>query len=101
MLACALDHHLTLSAVTQNEDDDHLDEYERWARDRLSQILGPLRRVDQPGGKPGMHDFEADLADHLAAVIEVTSEVDSDRLNQAVSVERHRRGSGIPRFGYG
>jgi hypothetical protein len=75
--------------VAQNQDADHLDVYERWARDRLSSILGPLRLVDRPGGQPGVHDFEADLADHLVVAVEVTGEVDSQRLSQAASIEHH------------
>jgi hypothetical protein len=37
----------------------------------------------------GVHDFEADLADGLVAAVEVTSEVDSERLDQAASTEHH------------
>jgi hypothetical protein len=75
--------------VTVSRDDDHLDLYERCARHRLDPILGPLRIVDRPGGPQGVHDFEADLADGLVAAVEVTSEVDSERLDQAASTEHH------------
>jgi len=47
-----------------------------------------LRVVDRPGGQPGLHDFEADLAGGSVAAIEVTAEVDAQRLDQASSAER-------------
>ena len=48
--------------VTTRQDDEHLDPFELWARDRLEPLLGPLRVIDKKGGPPpGLHDFEADL----------------------------------------
>lgn len=75
--------------MTGNADDEHLDDYERWARERLTPVLGPFRIIDRPGGPPGLHDFEVDLPDNLVAALEVTSEVDSERLGQAASAEDH------------
>ena len=40
------------------------------------------------GDPPGQHDFEADLPDGLVAAIEVTSEVESDRLSVASEIRR-------------
>jgi hypothetical protein len=74
--------------VTLHQEDDHLDEYERQARDRLTPLLGSLRVIDRPGGLPGMHDFEADLADEAVAAVEVTGEVDDQRRGLAASAER-------------
>ncbi|MFC4999857.1 hypothetical protein ACFPIJ_18700 [Dactylosporangium cerinum] len=68
--------------------DSHLDQYELIARDRLSPILGMFRDVDVPGGPEGMHDFEVDLADGSVAAIEVTSEVDSQRLRTGAAAQR-------------
>jgi hypothetical protein len=78
-----------VGVTVSEDDDDHLDRCERCARHRLDPILGPLRIVDRPGGPQGVHDFEADLADGLVAAVEVTSEVDSERLDQAASTEHH------------
>jgi hypothetical protein len=50
--------------------------------------LGPLRRTDRPGGPPGLHDFEAHLADGSVAALEVTGEVDGQRLRLAAAAER-------------
>lgn len=75
--------------MVHRPDDEHLDPYELWARDRLEPLLGPLRVVDRKGGPQGSHDFEADLPDGAIAVIEVTSQVESKRLNQAAASERH------------
>jgi hypothetical protein len=74
--------------VTLQPEDDDLDQYEAWAHDWLSPLLGPLRRVDRRGGPPGLHDFEADLADGSVAALEVTGEVDAQRLRLASSAER-------------
>jgi hypothetical protein len=71
----------------QPEDDD-LDEYEAWARARLTPLLGPLRRVDRRGGPEGLHDFEADLADGSVAALEVTGEVDAQRRSLAAAADR-------------
>jgi hypothetical protein len=74
--------------VTLQPEDDDLDQYEAWARDRLTPLLGPLRRVDRRGGPPGLHDFEADLADGSVAALEVTGEVDAQRHSLAAAAER-------------
>jgi hypothetical protein len=68
--------------------DAYLDEYEHWARSRLTPLLGRLRVVDRPGGEERLHDFEADLPDGSLAALEVTSEVDGTRRAQASEVER-------------
>jgi hypothetical protein len=65
--------------VTQRPDDEHLNSYELWARDWIEPLLGRLRVVDRKGGRPGLHDFEADLPNGSTAAIEVTSEVESQR----------------------
>jgi hypothetical protein len=80
--------------VNTRQDDEHLDEYELWARDRLEPLLGSLRVIDKKGGPPGLHDFEADLPDGLVAAIEVTSEVESGRLSVASEIRR----SGLSRY---
>src|SRR6266702_3262631 len=74
--------------VTTRPDDEHLDEYELWARDHLEPLLGSLRVIDKKGGPPGLHDFEADLPRALVAALEVTSEVESDRLSVASEIRR-------------
>jgi hypothetical protein len=73
-------------------DDECLDENERWARDRLEMSLGQLRVIDRSrkGGPPGLHDFEADLPGGSVAAVEVTSEVEPERLG--VDSEIRRRG---------
>jgi hypothetical protein len=71
----------------QPEDDD-LDPYEAWARDCLTPFLGPLRKIDRRGGPPGLHDFEADLANGSVAALEVTGEVDKKRMDLAASAGR-------------
>lgn len=86
--------------VAQRPDDEHLDPYEQWARDRLEPVLGSLRVIDrnQKGGPPGLHDLEADLPAGVAAV-EITSEVESARLDLAASA--HRRLSTLTLRGSG
>jgi len=79
--------------VTTRQDDEHLDPYELWARDRLEPLLGPLRVIDKKGGPPGLHDFEADLPGGLVAALEVTSEVERERLDLTASA--HRRLSAL------
>jgi len=74
--------------VSTRPDDEHLDPYELWARDRLEPLVGSLRVIDKKGGPPGLHDFEADLPGALVAAIEVTSEVERERLDLAASVQR-------------
>jgi len=69
-------------------------QYELWARDRLEPLLGTLRVIDRKGGPPGLHDFEADLPGGLVAALEVTSEVESDRLSVASEIRRR----GMSRF---
>jgi len=73
--------------VTQRSDDENLDSYEQWARDRLEPVFGPLRVIDRKGGPPGLHDLEADLPAGVAAV-EITSQVESARLDLAASAHR-------------
>jgi hypothetical protein len=75
--------------MTQQPHDADLDQYETWTRDRLTPLLGPLRKTDRRGGPPRLHDFEADLPDGSVVALEVTSEVDKRRLNLAASAERH------------
>lgn len=75
---------------------DDLDPYEVYARDRLTPLLGPLRRIDRRGGPPGLHDFEADLPAGSVAALEVTSEVDNQRLDLAASTERHLSSITLP-----
>jgi hypothetical protein len=74
--------------VATRPDDEHLDEYELWARDHLEPLLGSLRVIDTKGGPPGLHDFEADLPSALVAALEITSEVESDRLSVASEIRR-------------
>jgi len=64
------------------------DQYELWARDRLEPLLGTLRVIDKKGGPAGQHDFEADLPGGLVAALEVTSEVEPDRLSVASEIRR-------------
>jgi hypothetical protein len=79
--------------VTTRPDDEHLNDDELWARDRLEALLGSsLRVTDQRGGPPELHDFEADLPGGLVAAIEVTSEVERERLDLAASAQRHLSG---------
>jgi hypothetical protein len=74
--------------VTTRPDDEHLDEYELWARDHLEPVLGSLPVIDKKGSPPGLHDFEADLPSALVAALEVTSEVESDRLSVASEIRQ-------------
>jgi hypothetical protein len=76
--------------------DNDLDQYEAWARDRLTPILGPLRRIDRPGGPSGLHDFEADLPDGSVAALEVTSDVDAQRLQLEAAAERRLSSITLP-----
>jgi hypothetical protein len=85
-----------LFVVTLQPEDDDLDQYEAWAQDRLTPLLGPLRRIDRRGGPPGLHDFEADLADGSVAALEVTVEVDDQRLDLAASAERRLSSITLP-----
>ena len=74
--------------MTPQPINDDLDQYEAWAHDRLTPLLGPLRRTDRRGGRPGLHDFEADLPNGSIAALEVTGEVDAQRLDLASAVGR-------------
>src|SRR5690242_12488133 len=79
-----------LGIVIPGPDDEHLNSYELWARDRLEPLLGRLRVVEQnqQGGGPGLHDFEADLPSGSIAGSEVTREVESMRRDQESSAGR-------------
>jgi hypothetical protein len=55
-----------------------------------------LRRIDRRGGPPGLHDFEADLPDGSVAAVEVTGEVDAQRLRLESSVERRLSSITLP-----
>jgi hypothetical protein len=83
-------------SMTLQPEDDGLDPYEAWTHDRLTPVLGPLRRIDRRGGPPGLHDFEADLADGSVAALEVTGEVDAQRLSLASSAERRLSSIALP-----
>jgi hypothetical protein len=72
-----------------------LDMYERCAVDRLEPALGSLRLIDRRGAPPGLHDFEANMANGIAA-IEVTSQVDSRRLDLASAAHRRFSSFRIP-----
>jgi hypothetical protein len=85
-----------LCVVTLQPEDDDLDQYEAWAQGRLTPLLGPLRRIDRRGGPPALHDFEADLADGSVAALEVTVEVDDQRLDLAASAERRLSSITLP-----
>jgi hypothetical protein len=85
-----------LCVVTLQPEDDDLDQYEAWAQGRLTPLLGPLRRIDRRGGPPGLHDFEADLADGSVAALEVTVEVDDQRLDLAASAARRLSSITLP-----
>jgi hypothetical protein len=65
--------------VNTRQDDEHLNPYELWARDRLEPLLGSLRVIDKKGGPPELHDF---------AAIEATSEVEPARLSLTASAHR-------------
>src|SRR5512132_2345435 len=82
--------------MTLQPADDDLDPYEAWAHDRLTPLLGPLRRIDRRGGPPGLHDFEADLAGGSVAALEVTGVVDAQRLSLASSAERRLSSITLP-----
>jgi hypothetical protein len=85
--------------MTPQPEDDDLDPYEAWARDRLTPLLGPLRWTDRRGGPPGLHDFEADLPNAAIAALEVTSEVDAQRRDLASSAEHHLSSITLPNSG--
>jgi hypothetical protein len=85
--------------VTLQPQGDDLDQYEVWAHDRLTPLLGRLRRTDRRGGPPGLHDFEADLADGSVAALEVTGEVDAQRLRLASAAQRRLSGITLPNSG--
>ncbi len=87
---------LPCRVVRLQPEDDDLDPYEAWAHDRLMPLLGPLRRIDRRGGPPGLHDFEADLADGSVAALEVTGEVDAQRLSLASAAERRLSAITLP-----
>jgi hypothetical protein len=73
-----------------------LDVFEQCAQSRLAPILGLLRQVDPGGGPTPLHDFEADLADGSVAVVEVTAEVDSDRLRREAAAARLLSSLSVP-----
>jgi hypothetical protein len=76
--------------------DDDLDQYEAYAQDRLTPLLGPLRSIDRRGGPSGLHDFEADLPDGSVAALEVTGVVDRQRLSLASAAERRLSSITLP-----
>jgi hypothetical protein len=83
--------------VTPRPDDEHLNETERWARDRLERLeprFGQLRVTDRKGGPSGRHDLEAGDPDRPAAAIEITSAVEPKRLG--VESELRQRGLSFP-----
>jgi hypothetical protein len=82
--------------VTPQPEDDDLDQYEAWAHDRLTPLLGSLRRIDRRGGPPGLHDFEATLADGTVAALEVTAEVDAQRRSLASAAGRRLSAVTLP-----
>jgi hypothetical protein len=82
--------------VTIQPKDEDLDPYKVWAQDRLTPLLGPLRRIDRRGGPPGLHDFEADLPGGSVAALEATVEVDDQRLDLAASAERRLSSITLP-----
>ena len=87
----------TVGVMTLRPDDEHLDLYERWARDCLESLeprLRQLRVTDRKGGPPGLHDLEAGGPDGPVAAIEVTSAVEPQRLG--VESEIRQRGSSFP-----
>ena len=86
----------TLWVMTLQSEADDLDQYEAWARDRLTPLLGPLRRIDRRGGPPGLHDFEADLSDGSVAALEVTGDVDAQRLQLEAAAERRLSSITLP-----
>jgi hypothetical protein len=82
--------------MTHQPQKDDLDPYEAWACDRLTELLGPLRKTDRRGGPSGLHDFEADLPNGSTAALEVTGEVDKERLDLATSAQRHVSSITVP-----
>jgi hypothetical protein len=82
--------------MTPQPEHDDLDMYEVYAEDRLTPILGPLRRIDRRGGPSGLHDFEADLPDGSVAALEVTGAVDAKRLDLESSAERRLSSITLP-----
>jgi len=44
--------------------------------------------IDCAGGTPGLHDFEADLPNGTVAAVEVTGDMNSDRLTPEAELER-------------
>ena len=70
-----------------------LNDSEWYAKARLEPILGPLRCIDCPGGTPGLHDFEADLANGTVAAVEVTGDMNADRLALEAELERQNLSS--------
>lgn len=73
-----------MTAMQQRDMNDS----ELYAKARLEPILGPLRCIDGPGGTPGLHDFEADLRNGTVAAVEVTGDMNSDRLALEAELER-------------
>ena len=73
-----------MTAMQQRDMNDS----ELYAKARLEPILGPLRCIDCPGGTPGLHDFEADLPNGTVAAVEVTGDMNSDRLALEAELER-------------
>src|SRR5258708_897257 len=73
-----------------------LDVFEQSARERLEPTLGSLQVIDPGGGPESLHDFEADLPGGSIAAIEVTSEVNSQRLKLEASAARLLSSISVP-----
>ena len=57
---------------------------------------GAAAETDRRGGPSGLHDFEVDLPNGSIAALEVTGEVDKERLGLAASAERHLSSITLP-----
>jgi len=66
--------------------EEHLNEYEAFARERLENLLGlRLQRV-RPGQPGRRHDFEAIQDDRRVVAVEVTGRVDDHRRKQLAAI---------------
>ena len=82
----------------ERPDDRYLNWDERWVRDRLEYVYDSLKVIDRnrKGGRPRLHDLEAELPGGEVAAIEITSEVEGARLDLAASADRHLSGLKLP-----